>query len=68
MCLDALCSLLGQKVSQDKSRFYFSPNVAVDERANLCDISGFDLLPLVRTYVIHLLGTYVAILCNWLIL
>ena len=21
----------------------------------------------VRTYVIHLLGTYVAILCNWLI-
>ena len=24
--------------------------------------------PIVRTYVIHLLGTYVVILCNWLIL
>ena len=24
--------------------------------------------PFVKTYVIHLLGTYVTILCNWLIL
>ena len=29
---------------------------------------SFDGFAFVRTYVIHLLGTYVTILCNWLIL
>ena len=36
-----------------------------------CDREGewnWVLLETVRTYVIHLLGTYVTILCNWLIL
>ena len=31
-------------------------------------LSFSSLLETVRTYVIHLLGTYVTILCNWLIL
>ena len=26
------------------------------------------IFPYVKTYMIHLLGTYVTILCNWLIL
>ena len=29
---------------------------------------AFDGFAFVRTYLIHLLGTYVTILCNWLIL
>ena len=29
--------------------------------------SAMEKIPLVRTYVIYLLGTYVIILCNWLI-
>ena len=38
--------------------------------SGLCRVRGLGrtLTPLVRTYVIHLLGTYVTILYNWLIL
>lgn len=39
--LDTFCSLLGQKVSHEKSRVFFSPNVAVDNRADLSEILGF---------------------------
>lgn len=33
--LDTFCSLLRQKVSHEKFRVFFSPNVAVDTRADL---------------------------------
>ena len=33
--LDTFCSLSGQKVSHEKSKVFFSPNVAVDTRADL---------------------------------
>ena len=49
--LDAFCSLSGQKVSQDKSRVYFSPNVALDERANLCAVLGFRSTPTLGKYL-----------------
>ena len=39
--LDSFCSISGQKVSQGKSRVYFSPNVSADARAEICDILGF---------------------------
>ena len=39
--LDTFCSLSGQKVSHEKSKVFFSPNVAMDTRANLCEILGF---------------------------
>ena len=49
--LDAFCSLSRQKVSQDKSRVYFSPNVALDERADLCDVLGFRSTPTLGKYL-----------------
>lgn len=39
--LDTFYSLSGQKMSHEKSRVFFSPDVPVNARTNLCDILGF---------------------------
>ena len=39
--LDVFCNISGQKVSETKSRVFFSPNVDPDTRSSLCDILGF---------------------------
>ena len=49
--LDPFCSISSQKVSQDKSRVYFSPNVSAEERAKMCDILGFHSTPSLGKYL-----------------
>ena len=49
--LDSFCELSGQKVSQDKSRVFFSPNVSADGRTELCNILGFRSTPLLGKYL-----------------
>lgn len=49
--LDAFCSLSGQKVSQDKSRVYFSLNVTLEKRTNLCDVLGLRSIPTIGKYL-----------------
>ena len=49
--LDTFCSLSGQKVSHEKSRVYFSPNVAVDNRADLCELLRFWSAPSLGKYL-----------------
>ena len=39
--LDSFYELSGQKISSEKSRVYFSPNVDQDSQEDLCDILGF---------------------------
>ena len=38
--LSKFCLESGQKVSLDKSRIYFSPNVKEEERTEACDLLG----------------------------
>ena len=57
-----LLSLLKDLSIDFHSRFITSVN-DVYQDTTTCD----ELIFLVRTYLIHLLGTYVTILCNWLI-
>ena len=38
--LNKFCSKLGQKISLEKSRIYFSPNVKEEERMEVCDLLG----------------------------
>ena len=38
--LSKFCLESGQKVSLDKSRIYFSPNVKEEERTEACDLFG----------------------------
>ena len=49
--LDPFCSISSQKVSQDKSRVYFSLNVSAEERAEMCDILGFHSTPSLGKYL-----------------
>ena len=49
--LESFCELSGQKVSQDKSRVFFSPNVSADGRTDLCNILGFRSTPLLGKYL-----------------
>ena len=49
--LESFCELSGQKVSQDKSWVFFSPNVLADGRTNLCNILGFRSTPLLGKYL-----------------
>ena len=49
--LDSFCSLLEQKVSNAKSRVFFSPNVNPDTRANLCEILEFQSTPTLDKYL-----------------
>ncbi|XP_075659314.1 uncharacterized protein LOC142629242 [Castanea sativa] len=49
--LDCFCSLSSQKVSQDKFRVYFSPNVTEEYRDELCEILGFRSTPSLWKYL-----------------
>lgn len=49
--LDTFCSLLRQKVSHEKFRVFFSPNVAVDTRVDLFEILGFWSTPSLGKYL-----------------
>lgn len=49
--LDSFCSLLGQKVSNAKSRVFFSPNVSPDIRENFCEILVFRSTPTLGKYL-----------------
>jgi len=41
LILDLFCRSLGQKVSKDKTRIYFSRNVPWQLRRQICDEVGF---------------------------
>ena len=43
--LDSFCDMSGQKVSNQKSRVFFSPNLPAHERERLSDILGFRSTP-----------------------
>ena len=47
--LDSFCCMSGQKVSQDKSRVFFSPNVPPDARIEMCETLGFRSTPSLGT-------------------
>lgn len=49
--LDSFCSLSGQKISNDKSRVFFSPNVPAHIGEELCDILGFQSTPFLGKYL-----------------
>ena len=49
--IDSFCSLSGKKVSNAKSRVFFSPNVNPDARANLCEILEFRSTPTLGKYL-----------------
>ena len=49
--LDSFCDLSGQKVSQEKSRVFFSPNVSADSRSDLCNFLGFRSTPMLGKYL-----------------
>ena len=49
--LDSFCGLSGQKVSQEKSQVFFSPNVLANGRIDLCNILGFRTTPLLGKYL-----------------
>ena len=43
--LESFCDLSGQKISGEKTRVFFSPNVDLDMRNGLCDVLGFRSTP-----------------------
>lgn len=49
--LDTFCGLSGQKVSAEKSRVFFSPNLAPHTREELCDIIQFWSTPSLGKYL-----------------
>ena len=49
--LDAFFSLLGQKVSCEKSRVFFSPNVPPEDRSAFCDLLKFRSTPTLGKYL-----------------
>ena len=49
--LESFCELSSQKVSLDKSRVFFNPNVSADGRTDLCNILGFRSTPSLRKYL-----------------
>ena len=49
--LHSFCSISGEKISHEKSRVFFSPNVSFEARADLCDILGFRSTPSLRKYL-----------------
>ena len=49
--LDTFCSLLGQKISEEKSRVFFSPNVEQNVREELSEVLGFRYTPAPRKYL-----------------
>ena len=49
--LDSFCEQSGQKINNDKSRVYFSPNVNLEKRTELCEILGFRSTPSLGKYL-----------------
>ena len=49
--LDMFCNLLGQSVSEAKSRVFFSPNVDRDTKESLSDVLGFTSTPNIGKYL-----------------
>ena len=49
--LDSFCELSGQKISSDKSRVFFSPNMTAEDRLDLCEILGFRSTPSLGKYL-----------------
>ena len=49
--LDSFCEQSGQKISNDKSHIYFSPNVDPEKRTELCEILGFRSTPSLGKYL-----------------
>ena len=49
--LDSFCSISVQKVSYEKSRVFFSPNVSSEVRSELSDILGFRFTPSLGKYL-----------------
>ena len=49
--LDSFCDMSGQKVSTQKSRVFFSPNLHIHERERLHDILGFRSTPNLGKYL-----------------
>ena len=39
--LDTFCEKSGQTISESKSRVFFSPNVDMESREDMCDLLGF---------------------------
>ena len=49
--LDTFCNLSGQKVSNEKSRVFFSPNIAPNLRSEFADTLGFRSTPSLGKYL-----------------
>ena len=49
--LDSFCSLSGQKISDEKSQFFFSPNVEQTTREELSEVLGFRSTPFLGKYL-----------------
>ena len=49
--LDTFCDLFGQKVSDEKSRVFFSPNISQHTRKELCSILKFQSTPSLGKYL-----------------
>ena len=49
--LDSFCELSGHKISNEKSRVYFSPNVDPEKRTELCEVLGFRSTPTLGKYL-----------------
>ena len=49
--LDSFCKILGQTVSEAKSRVFFLPNVGRDSRESFCDILGLHSPPSLGKYL-----------------
>ena len=54
--LDTFCDLFGQKVSDEKSRVFFSPNISQHTRKELCSILKFQSTPSLGKYLDFLLS------------
>lgn len=49
--LESFCNLSGQKISNENSWVFFSPNVSLLERERFCDILGFHSTPYLGKYL-----------------
>lgn len=49
--MDTFCELSGQKISLAKSKVYFSPNVSLEDREEMCGVLGFISTPNLGKYL-----------------
>lgn len=49
--MDSFCSKSGQSMNESKSRVYFSPNVDMASREDMCNLLGFRSTPSLRKYL-----------------